>query len=148
MYFETKIQNITSNFMNKYQQIQNLKSEYFKRETGVRPETFNVMVQVLVDAEKEKKKFGGKPNKLCIEDRLLMSLEYLREYRTFFHISHSYGISESACFRNCIWVEDVLVKSGKFTLPGKKELVKSNVQYEFVVIDATETPVERPKKNA
>lgn len=75
-----------------------------------------------------------------------MSLEYLREYRTYFHISKSYGISESTCYRNCRWIEDTLIKDGTFSLPGKKELLKSDVEYEVVLIDVTETPIERPKK--
>jgi adenosylcobyric acid synthase len=40
---------------------------------------------------------------LSIEDKLLMTLEYLREYRTYFHLGHSYGLSESACYRACKW---------------------------------------------
>jgi hypothetical protein len=31
-------------------------------------------------------------------------------------------------------------------LPGKKALLKSNVEFEVILIDATETPIERPKK--
>ncbi|WP_223844973.1 transposase family protein [Orientia tsutsugamushi] len=30
-----------------------------------------------------------------MDEQLLMVLEYLREYRTYFHISQNYGISES-----------------------------------------------------
>jgi len=29
---------------------------------------------------------------------------------------------------------------------GRKALLKSDVEYEVVLIDATETPIERPKK--
>ena len=58
------------------------------------------MISILSEAEAALIAEGGKPNKLVIEDRLLMTLEYLREYRTYFHISRSYGISESACYRN------------------------------------------------
>ena len=76
-----------------------------------------------------------------------MTLEYLREYRTYFHISRSYGLSESACYRNIRWVEDTLIKDGKFSLPGRKALLKSDIGYEVVLIDATESPIERPKKN-
>ncbi|KJV97210.1 DDE superendonuclease family protein [Orientia tsutsugamushi str. UT76] len=36
-----------------------------------------------------------KQNKLNLEEQLLMDLEYLREYRTYFHIGQNYGISES-----------------------------------------------------
>jgi hypothetical protein len=57
------------------------------------------------------------------------------------------GLSESACYRACRWVEDALIKSGKFSLPGKKALLKSDVEYEVILIDASETPIERPKKS-
>lgn len=76
-----------------------------------------------------------------------MTLEYLREYRTYFHIATNYGISESACQRNIRWVEDTLIKHKDFALPSRKKLVKSDVSYEVVLIDATETPIERPKKD-
>jgi hypothetical protein len=131
----------------KFEQIKAEPAEGFRRLTGVKRTTFDVMTTILRKAETLLKAQGGKPNKLSIEDRLLMSLEYLREYRTYFHISRSYGISESACYRNIRWVEDTLIKDGTFSLPGRKALLKSDVEYEVVLIDATETPIERPKKN-
>lgn len=131
----------------KFSQIDNEAQEKFRRLTGIKRQTFDRMVSLLSRAEAELKARGGKPNKLSIEDRLLMTLEYLREYRTYFHISRSYGISESACYRNICWVEDTLIKDGQFSLPGRKALLKSDVEYEVVLIDATETPIERPKKN-
>lgn len=131
----------------KFEQIKGEGLEEFRRLTGIKRSTFDKMLEILREAERELKKQGGKPNKLGVEDRLLMALEYLREYRTYFHISRSYGVSESACYRNIRFVEDTLIKDGQFSLPGKKELVKSDVQYEVVLIDATETPIERPKKD-
>jgi len=44
-------------------------------------------------------------------------------------------------------VEDTLITHPLFTLPGRKELLKSDREYEVILIDATETPIERPKKN-
>jgi hypothetical protein len=76
-----------------------------------------------------------------------MTLEYLREYRTYFHISKNYGISESNSYYTIRFVEDSLIKSGCFSLPGRKALLKSDIEYEVVLIDATESPIERPKKN-
>jgi len=131
----------------KFEQIKGENQEEFRRLTGVKRATFEIMVTILREAEVLLKNQGGKPNKLTIEERLLMALEYLREYRTYFHISRSYGISESACYRNIRWVEDTLIKDGAFSLPGRKVLLKSNVEHELVLIDATETPIERPKKN-
>ena len=131
----------------KFEQIKNESADGFRRLTGIKRPTFDVMTKILCEAEALLKARGGKPNKLSIEDRLLMMLEYLREYRTYFHISRSYGISESACYRNIRWVENTLIKDGTFSLPGRKALLKSDVEYEIVLIDATETPIERPKKN-
>ena len=132
--------------MKEYNSLSSLNNEGFRRHTGVYRKTFEVMTKMLQKAEKKKKVQGGKPNILSIEDRLLMWLEYIREYRTYFHIANSYGISESTCYRNCVWIEDVLIKSKKFSLPGKKELKKSDHKFDVVLIDATETPIERPKK--
>lgn len=131
----------------KFEQIKEESWDNFRRLTGIKRTTFDMMVSILKDAEHVLKAQGGKPNKLSIADRLLMTLEYLREYRTYFHISRSYGISESSCYRNIRWVEDTLIKDGQFSLPGRKALLKSDVEYEVVLIDATESPIERPKKN-
>ena len=68
---------------------------------------------------------------------LLMALEYIREYRTYFHISQSYGVSESTAYKTVRWIEDTLIKHPDFALPGRKALLKSDVEYEVVLIDAT-----------
>jgi hypothetical protein len=130
----------------KFEQLKEESLDNFRRLTGTKRTNFDVMISILSETEAALKAQGGKPNKLAIEDRLLMTLEYLREYRTYFHISRSYRISESACYRNIRWVEDTLIKDGKFSLLGRKALLKSDVGYEIVLIDATESPIERPKK--
>jgi len=131
----------------KFEQVRDEARETFRRLTGIKRKTFDMMIIILRQAEAVLKAVGGKPNKLVVENRLLMALEYLREYRTYFHISRSYGISESTCYRNIRWIEDTLIKNGTFSLPGRKALLKSDVEYELVLIDATETPIERLKKN-
>lgn len=131
----------------KYPKIQGLEEEKFRRLTGVKRSTFGKMIIILNDADTKKKSKGGRKNKLCIEDQLLMALEYMREYRTYFHISQSYGVSESSAYKTVKWIEDTLIKDPNFSLPGRKALLKSDIEYEVVLIDATETPIERPKKN-
>ncbi len=130
----------------KYEQIRNLLDEPFRRLTGVKRQTFEKMVKILVEDDKNKKIKGGRKNKLSLENQLLMALEYLREYRTYFHISKSYGVSESTAYKTVRWVEDTLIKHPDFALPGHKALLKSDMEYEVVLIDASETPIERPKK--
>jgi hypothetical protein len=132
----------------KYNQIRKLSEINFRRLVGVKKETFTLMLKILQQAEKKQKALGGKRNHLGLADRLLMSLEYLREYRTYFHMGRSYGLSESASYRNCRWVEDTLIKSGEFSLPGRKKLRKSDHKFEVILIDASESPIERPKKKS
>jgi transposase len=130
----------------KYEQAKSLSDEQFRRLTGVKRGTFDRMIKILEEADKKKKMKGGRRNKLSMENQLLMALEYIREYRTYFHVSQSYGISESSCYKGIKWIEDTLIKHPDFALPGRKALLKSDMEYEVVLIDATETPIERPKK--
>lgn len=134
--------------MGKYEELKKLPAKQFRRLTGVQRETFEKMVSILIDAQSNRYRKAGRKGSLSIEDKLLMALEYLREYRTYFHLGSSYGLSESACYRACKWVEDILIKSREFSLPGKKELLKSETSYEVILVDASETPVERPKKKS
>jgi hypothetical protein len=130
----------------KYEQIKLLEDEKFRRLTGVKKATFEKMRLILAEAEIKKKARGGRKSKLSIEDRLLMALEYIREYRTYFHVSQSYGLSESTAYDIIKWIEDTLIRHPDFALPGRKALLKSDMEYEVVLIDATETQIERPKK--
>lgn len=131
----------------RFENVKNLKPEEFRRLTGVKIETFKKMEEIIDEAIKIKKAKGGRPNKLCTADMILMTLEYLREYRTYFHISTNYGISESNCYSNIRFVENTLIKSGAFNLPGRKALLKTDMEYEVMLVDATESPIERPKKS-
>ena len=132
--------------MKKHAELQKLSPNHFRRLTGVKRETFEQMVVILLEEQNKRYRKAGRKGALIIEDKLLMSLEYLRECRTYFHLGRSYGLSESACYRACRWVEDTLIRSEKFSLPGKKALLKSDMEYEVILIDASETPIERPKK--
>jgi len=131
----------------KYQRLAGLSDGHFRRLTGTKRSTFSEMTEILTAADEAKKALGGPKSKLCVEDRLLMALEYLREYRTYFHIAQSYGISESNAYKICKWVEDTLIKDKRFALPGKKALLESETEIEVVLVDATESPIERPKKD-
>ena len=136
----------------KWEDIKNCKPPVFKRLTGVSKETFMMMsfeVNRLSPASIHKiqgAKRGPKP-KLSTEDKLLMMLMYYREYRTFLHISSDYGISEAQCWRIITSLEQLLIKSKLFHLPGKKVLQQAN-SFEIVLVDVAESPIERLKKNS
>ena len=131
----------------KFKNLKSMPGKQFRRITGVKRKTFDKMIEIISAAEEIKKAKGGRPNKLSLENRLLMTLEYLREYRTYLHIAASYGISESNVFENIRWIEITLVKCNEFRLPGRKALLISDNEFEIILIDATESPIERPKKN-
>ena len=129
----------------RYEAVEALPPEAFKRLTGVKPEVFGQLVGVLREAETRKKK-SGRPSKLSLEDKLLLAMSYWREYRTQFHIAVSYGLHESTANRIITQVEDTLIRSGAFGLPNRREV--SETDWTVVLVDTTETPVERPKKNS
>jgi len=104
------------------------------------------MVIVLAMAYALKHKQGGRKTKLSIENQLMLALEYWRQYATFAELGFNYGVAESTAHDIVVWVEDTLVKCGKFKLPGRKALLEDK-SLEVVLLDVMESPVERPKKN-
>jgi transposase len=100
----------------------------------------------IVKKDKEKKKKRGRKSKLIVEEQVLITLQYLREYRTYFHISEDWNVSESTVCRTVHKIEKILINSGYFSLVGKKELMKKENGIKAVLIDVTESPIERPKK--
>jgi len=131
---------------NKYEKSKQLSNKNFKRIIGVKRKTFVEMAIVLAMAFALKHKEGGRKPKLSIENQLMLSLEYWRQYVTFAELGFSYGVAESTAHDIVVWVEDTLIKSGKFRLPGKKALLEDK-SMKIVLLDVTESPVERPKKN-
>jgi len=90
---------------------------------------------------------SGRPSALSLEEQLLLALTYWREYRTLYHISMDFGIHWSSASRIIRKVEDILVDSGKFELLKKLPCrVDDDINWQVVIVDATETPIERPKK--
>ena len=132
----------------KYQKNIEINDKKFLRLTAIERVTFNKMLNILKEFEIKKRLRGGRKNKLLLKDRILMTLEYWREYRTYFHIADSYGISESTCFRNIKWVEDNLLKHPDFQqIDGKKSLLNDNFKDKTIIIDVTESTIQRPKKD-
>jgi Helix-turn-helix of DDE superfamily endonuclease len=130
-----------------WKEVNKLSDSQFQRLVGVKRNTFTKMIETIVLEAKQRISNRGRPSGISIETQLLIMLMYYREYRTFFHISVTYGISEAQCWRIVRKMEDILIKSKLFHLPGKKQLVQSDTSWEVVVIDVGESPIERPKKN-
>jgi Helix-turn-helix of DDE superfamily endonuclease len=128
------------------EQAKQLKPNLFKRHYGVTWKTFQDMLCVMQERERNKKKVGRTPV-LTIEEQVLCTLEFWREYPTYFHHGLDWGVHETTAQRIVERVEDTLIKSGKFSLPGKRQLIESSLNFEVIVVDVTEHPIERPKKS-
>ena len=125
----------------------NLKPDQFQRRFGVKIETLKAMVSALDNFKSENQKDRrGRRTILTLEEQVLVALEYRREYRTYFHIGTTWGVSESTICRIVTDIESTLMKTGKFRIPGKKALLKDSDYPELVVMDVTETTIERQKK--
>ena len=122
-----------------------LKDTDFKQLIGIKKETYTEMIVILKAAYAEKHKRRGRHTKLSLEDQLFMTLKYWRQYVTQKELSFEFEVGEATVHDTIVWVENTLVKSGKFSLPGKKVLLEEN-DIQVVVVDVTESPIERPKK--
>jgi predicted DNA-binding protein YlxM (UPF0122 family) len=118
----------------------------FKRLYGVKPDTFEKMLVILQKEYDNMHRLGGAPPKLTVKDKLTVALKYLREYRTMESIGADYGVRKSTVSESIKWVEDTLAKDNTFRLPDKRVLKESSDTIQYMIIDATESPIQRPKE--
>ena len=128
-----------------YDDVRNLKAGDFKRLCGVTKETFSAMCEVVRESKQQTAR--GRKSNLSIENQVLLTLSFWREYRTLFHLGRDWGLHESNVSRLVRRIEDILIKSGKFALPGKKRLLEAG-SIKYTIVDVTEREIERPKKNS
>ena len=123
----------------------NSQEAVFKRLYGVKPSTFNKMKAILQKEYYKMHKTGGAPPKMTVGDKLIATLKYLREYRTLESIGADYGVSKSTICESVKWVENTLINNKTFKLPDKKILKKTDDKIEYIIVDVTESPIQRPK---
>jgi hypothetical protein len=123
-------------------------SEYgekrFLRLTGVKREVFELMAEVVSQTQRG----FGRPRKLSVDDQVLLTLCYWREYRSQFHVASSLGVSEATVCRTIKQVETALLADKRFHVPGKKALHDGSLELRVIVVDASEQRIERPQKNS
>ena len=80
---------------------------------------------------------------ISLENQLLLSLEYLRQYPTFLSLGFSYGISES--YANKIYHKIRPVLAELIGLKNPQKLKFKNLHN--VLVDVTVQPIEGPQAN-
>jgi len=133
--------------MNHYEKTERLSDVDFKQIIGVKRGTFAAMVEVLTAEYQKKHAKGGRNPKLTLEEQLIMMLKYSRQYVTQKELAYEFEVGEATVHDTIEWVENTLVKDDKFKLPGKKVLLEDD-SIEVILVDVTECPIERPKKNS
>ena len=134
--------------MSAYEKTMKLNDQDFKQLIGVKRATFMEMTSVLTADYLTSHAEGGRPPKLTTENRLCLALKYWRQYVTQKELAFEFEVGESTVRDTIEWVENTLIKSGRFALPGKKVLLEPDNDIEIILIDVTESPIERPKKNS
>jgi len=134
--------------MTRFAIIQAYPSDKFTRIVGIRLDQFLALRDQLVAslrAEQEAhpmKKRGKKATMLSLEDKLLLTLTYVRHDPTFEQVGQQFGISTSYAHKIYQHLLDHLVKTHH--LPGRKALREHGVH--AVLVDVTEQPIERPTR--
>lgn len=134
--------------MSHYSKYKDKNAVDFQRLVGVSYGTFGVILSKLITAIEQHRLSNplskrGRKNKLMIEDQLLLTLLYLRQYDTFLTLGTQFGISESYAQKRYTFISSMLLKS--LDLPEEHTLELAQIQ--VLAIDVTEQPIERPVKN-
>ena len=132
--------------MDNEKRIKSLKEKDYQKYFGVTRATFDKMLEILEDADRYKRRNGGRPSVLSLLDKLVIMLQYFREYRTMDNIAFDYGTNKSTVYYAIKWSEETLIKDKTFHLPSRKKMLE-DTSIKVIVADATECEIERPKKN-
>lgn len=132
--------------MDNEKRLKKLKEKDYQKYFGVNKVTFDKMLEILEAEDRYKRRKGGRPSVLSVLDKLVIMLQYYREYRTMDNIAFEYGTNKSTVYYAIKWAEETLIKDKAFHLPSRKKLLE-DTSAEIIVVDATEVEIERPQKN-
>lgn len=112
-----------------YFELKDKSDEYFRKIVGINKLVFNEILNILLEHKKLKTTIGGRPYKISIEDRLIMTLRYLYENRTYHSIGAEYNMVDTTALRNIRSIEDILIKHNKFSnLTNKNIFLKRRIK--------------------
>lgn len=122
------------------------KPAIFNRLVGMSVKDFDAILEKLTPLWHKKilsaYKRPGRNFKLELADILMMLLVYYRTYTTQIFIGYLFGIDDSRVCRLIKKMEPLLAR----TVSIRKERHLSQEELESLIIDATEQPIERPKR--
>jgi hypothetical protein len=134
--------------MKRFETLKNRPPRKFVRTVGIPLDQFLIVRDKIlagIYAEQEAqpmKKRGRKAVTLTVEDKLLLTLTYLRHYPTFEQLGDQFGICESYAHKIYQQYLNRLVKVCH--VPGKQALMERGIG--AILVDVTEQPIERPRR--
>ena len=134
----------------RYEQLQSKREVELKRLCGGKRHPFKLMAEALQAAvATATKRQPGRPKALSLAGQLLMTLRYWRQSGRLLPLGAAGGVSEGTASRCVRWVANVLVKAGRFALPKRRRrLALPPGKGKVVALEATQSPVQRPKKHS
>ena len=133
--------------MDNAKRIAQMSANKYKEIFGIEKHIFGILLRILevADTFRRKNSAGRKPQ-LSVLDKLVITLMYWREYRTYRHIAFDYSVGKSAIGEAVIWVENTIIASGLCNLKSARELRDNPSKIRIAIVDVTEQEIERPKK--
>ena len=114
--------------MNNPERIAGLNEGEYQQLFGVKKNIFEKMLTILQEKFHAEHLRGGHPPKLCLLDKLIITLGYYREYRTLQHIAFDYAVAKSTVCESIRWVEKTLIRA-----PCEIESINFNNFYKIAV---------------
>ena len=132
--------------MLRFNSLRNKNNEEFTRKAGIPYDCFMILLariknEISTTLLSNKLKRRGRKSSMIIEDKLLLTLYYLRHYPTFDNLGDLYNICSS--YANDIYHEYLSMIIKTTHVPGKNLLKDPSIK--SILIDVTEQPIERPK---
>jgi hypothetical protein len=133
--------------MNNEERIATMAAGKYKEIFGVEKYVFDRLLRLLEVADVfQRKNNAGRKSQLSVLDKLVITLLYWREYRTYRHIAFDYNVGKSTIGEAIIWVEDTIIASGLCNLRSARELRVNTSKIKIAIVDVTEQEIERPKR--
>jgi len=126
-----------------------MKASQYKEIFGIEKCVFDRLLRLLEAADAfQRKSKAGRKAQLSVLDKLMITLQYWREYRTYRHIAFDYGVGKSTIGEAVIWVENAIIASGLCNLKSARELRENTSKIKIAIVDVTEQEIERPKRGS
>ena len=100
----------------------------FKRIIGTTKPVFQKMMSLLETTYEKLHETGGKPPDLTVGDKLLVTMQYYREYRTMENIAVDYGCAKSSVCRSINWGRTNAVSRWSISVARQASLARQHAQ--------------------